>query len=81
MVAWGHLIVIHLTNVNLACQEKMTKFPFIRKGECANGHLDLMHTNVCGPMSIHARGVFIYFITFIDDSFMVWVLVSYEIQI
>ena len=29
--------------------------------------LDLIHTDVCGPMSIHARGGFIFFITFIDD--------------
>ena len=26
-----------------------------------------MWTDVCGLMSIHARGGFIYFITFIDD--------------
>ena len=52
--------------MNLDCHAKMTKFPFIRKGERANGHLDLIHKNVCGPMSIHARGGFIYFITFID---------------
>ena len=29
--------------------------------------LDLIHTDVCGPMSTHTRGGFIYFITFIDD--------------
>ena len=43
---------------------KMTKFPFKRKGEQAGGPLDLIHTDVCGPMSMHARGGFIYFITF-----------------
>ena len=46
---------------------KMTKLPLKGKGEHANGPLDLIHTNVCGPMSIHARGGFINFITFIDD--------------
>ena len=46
---------------------KMTKLPFKRKGERANELLDLIHTNVCGPMSVHARGGFVYFITFIDD--------------
>ena len=45
----------------------MTKLPFKGNDECANGPLDLIHTDVCGPMSIHARGGFIYFITFIDD--------------
>ena len=67
MIAWGHLIVIHLTYVNLACWAKMTTLPFIEKGEHANGLLDLMHRDVCGPMSIHARGCFIFFITFIND--------------
>ena len=45
----------------------MTKLSFKGKGECASGPLDLIHTDVCGPMSTHAKGGFIYFITFIDD--------------
>ena len=46
---------------------KMMKFPFKDKGECANGPLDLIHSDVYGPMSTHAKGDFVYFITFIDD--------------
>ena len=46
---------------------KMTKLPFKGKGERANGPLDLIHSDVCGPMSTHAKCAFIYFITFIDD--------------
>ena len=46
---------------------KMTRLPFKGKGERANRLLDLIHTDVCGPMSVHAKGGFIYFITFIDD--------------
>ena len=46
---------------------KMTKFPFKRKGECARGPLDLIHTDVYGLMSTHAKGGFIYFITFTDE--------------
>ena len=45
----------------------MTKLPLKGKGERAGGPLDLIHTDVCGPMSMQARGGFIYFITFIDD--------------
>ena len=41
----------------------MTKLPFMGKGERANGLLDLIHEDVCGPMSIHARGGFNCFIT------------------
>ena len=37
------------------------------KGKHAYGPLDLIHSDVCGPLSINARGDFIYFITFIDD--------------
>ncbi|KAL0445522.1 UNVERIFIED_CONTAM: Transposon Ty2-DR3 Gag-Pol polyprotein [Sesamum latifolium] len=33
----------------------------------ANSLLDLVHTDVCGPLSIPARGGFSYFITFTDD--------------
>ena len=45
----------------------MTKLPFKGKGERADRLLNLIHTDVCGPMSVHARGGFFYFITFIDD--------------
>ena len=46
---------------------KMTKLPFKGKRERVDGLLDLIHTNVCSPISVHARGGFVYFITFIDD--------------
>ncbi|CAA0831778.1 Unknown protein, partial [Striga hermonthica] len=29
--------------------------------------LGLVHSDLCGPMSVHARGGFEYFVTFIDD--------------
>ena len=37
------------------------------KREHAYGPLDLIHFDVYGPLSINARGGFVYFITFIDD--------------
>ena len=45
---------------------KMTKRPFNAKGRRAQELLELVHSNVCGPMSIQARGSYEYFITFID---------------
>ena len=30
-------------------------------------HLEIIHTDVCGPMSIDARGGYRYFLTFTDD--------------
>ncbi|GKU97061.1 hypothetical protein SLEP1_g10245 [Rubroshorea leprosula] len=48
-------------------QGKMTKLPFSGKGERALGVLDLIHSDVCGPINHVARGGFSYFITFTDD--------------
>ena len=45
----------------------MTELPFMGKGEHTYGPLDLLHSNVCGPLSINAKGDFFYFIKFIDD--------------
>ncbi|KAL0430653.1 UNVERIFIED_CONTAM: Retrovirus-related Pol polyprotein from transposon TNT 1-94 [Sesamum radiatum] len=45
----------------------MTKKPFVGQSAIAKGLLDLVHTDVCGPLSIPARGGFSYFITFTDD--------------
>ncbi|KAL0404281.1 UNVERIFIED_CONTAM: hypothetical protein Sradi_2068900 [Sesamum radiatum] len=46
---------------------KMTKKPFVGQSAIAKGLLDLVHTDVCGPLSVPARGGFSYFITFTDD--------------
>ena len=45
----------------------MTKKPFSKIGERANELLELIHSDVCGPLSVQARGAYIYFVTFIDD--------------
>ena len=45
----------------------MTKAPFTGIPERASDLLELMHTDVCGPMSSTTRGGFQYFITFTDD--------------
>lgn len=46
---------------------KMANAPFLRKGQRAKELLELIHTDVCGPMSIPVRGGYSYFITFTDD--------------
>ena len=46
---------------------KMTKRPFNAKANRANDLLELMHSDVCGPMSTQVKGGYEYFITFIDD--------------
>ena len=51
-----------------SCLEgKMTKRPFSAKGKRANKPLELVHTDVCGPLSVQARGGYEYFVSFIDD--------------
>ena len=46
---------------------KMTKTPFSETMERATDLLEIIHTDVCGPMSVDARGRYCYFLTFIDD--------------
>ena len=48
-------------------QGKMTKLPFVGNGERATDLLALVHTDVCSPFDVPARGNFVYFITFTDD--------------
>ena len=51
-----------------SCLEgKMTKRPFSAKGERSKEPLQLVHSDVCGPLSVQARGGYEYFVTFIDD--------------
>ncbi|KAA0062799.1 gag/pol protein [Cucumis melo var. makuwa] len=51
-----------------SCLEgKMTKRPFTEKGHRAKEPLELVHSDLCGPMNVKARGGFEYFITFTDD--------------
>ena len=46
---------------------KMAKRLFPPKGNRSSELLELVHTDVCGPINIRAHGGYEYFITFIDD--------------
>ena len=46
---------------------KMTKTPFSGTMEWANDLLEIIHTYVCGPMSVEARGGYCYVLTLTDD--------------
>ena len=46
---------------------KMTKTPFSGTTGRATYLLEIIHTDVCGPMSVDARSGYRYFLTFIDD--------------
>ena len=57
----------HLMLANRAFLGKMTKTPFFGTMERATNLLEIIHTDVCDPMSTDARGEHRYFLTFIDD--------------
>ena len=72
----GHIGVKHMKKLHKdgffesfdACEPclmgKMTKTPFSGTMERASDLLEIIHTDVCGPMSINARGGYHYFLTF-----------------
>ena len=45
----------------------MTKRPFNAKGRRAHELLELVHTDVCGPIATQAKGGYEYFVTFTND--------------
>ena len=45
----------------------MTKSSFTKSCKRVSELLELIHSDVCGPMSTTARGGFQYFVTFTDD--------------
>ena len=49
------------------CKGKNIKNPFLKRETKTKGTLELIHSNVCGPMSSTSLSVFEYYITFIDD--------------
>ncbi|KAL0416197.1 UNVERIFIED_CONTAM: hypothetical protein Slati_3451600, partial [Sesamum latifolium] len=57
----------HLPTCKSCLKGKMTKKPFVGQIAIANGLLDLVNTNICGPLNTPTRGGYSYFITFIDD--------------
>ena len=46
---------------------KMTKTPLSGTMERATDLLEIINTDVCGPMSVKARDKYRYFLTFTDD--------------
>ena len=46
---------------------KMTKTPLFGTLERGSDLFKRIHTDVCGPMSVEARGEYCYFLTFTDD--------------
>lgn len=47
---------------------KMTKLPFPSNEERSTEILEIIHSDVCGPMQLESMGKSKYFVTFIDDK-------------
>jgi len=59
--------LIAFPNINTCLLAKMTKVPSTGFAKMAFDLLELLRTDVCGPMSMRARGGFKYFITFTNN--------------
>jgi len=61
----------HIDHLNQLCEVcifgKNHKIPFVKELWRAKFPLELVHTDVCGPMNISSIGGNKYFLTFIDD--------------
>ena len=60
-------ILESLDNCEPCLMGKMTKTPFSGTMERASDLLEIIHTDLCGSMSIDARSGYRYFLTFTDD--------------
>ena len=47
---------------------KMTKMSFPKKSERVSEKLEIVHSDLCGPMRVESNGKARYFVTFIDDQ-------------
>src|SRR5664279_6370998 len=63
----GHGLLESFDRCESCLLGKMTKTPFAKSCERATSLLELIHSDVCGPMSMTTRGGYDYFITFTDD--------------
>ena len=64
----GSLDYESLGACELCLMGKMAKTPFSGTIERATDLLEIIHTDVCDPMSVEARGGYRYFLTFTHDS-------------
>lgn len=62
----GSLAKVHLPTCESCLAGKATRKPFGTANR-ASSVLELIHSDICGPMNVKARHGAYYFITFIDD--------------
>ena len=62
----GSLVKVELPICEHCLTKKATRLPF-DKTKRVTSKLQLIHSDICGPMNVRARHDTSYFITFIDD--------------
>lgn len=55
-------------NCEICAAGKLSRTPFAATSKKNVGILDIVHTDVCGPMRTESHGGARYFVTFIDDA-------------
>lgn len=56
-----------MENCSVCAMGKQTRLPFPKSGNRASGVLELVHTDICGPMEEKSIGGSRYYVTFVDD--------------
>jgi hypothetical protein len=52
---------------NGCAREKNIKNPFLKRDNKEEGVLELIHSNVCGPIPSSSINGYVYYVSFIDD--------------
>jgi len=58
----------NMKSCEICIQGKQSKKPFTKSDSKSSDLLELVHSDVCGPMRVKSHGSSRYFVTFIDDK-------------
>ena len=68
MVTFLLEIQVHHNGVCRGCSlGNNVNWPFLSSDSRSKGILDLIHSNVCGPMTVASLNRYLYYVLFIDD--------------
>lgn len=59
---------IQKSNCKVCCEGKQTRLPFQLANHRSEKELDLVHSDLCGPMEVRSIGQARYFLLFVDDA-------------
>ena len=75
-IVWTHLILNHLGHANHTTRARWLKSLVISKMEQESNLLEVIHFDVCSPMSVEARSGYRYVLTsrmiWVDTGYIIW---------